>query len=99
MASVPFIVPTLSPSGAIHFAAVKQNAIAQDVIDVLASLEEVKEDILGDLPELPNSWAIQRIRKEPQGRTWSEDELKSVGNGMYTLDPQLILLSVCFLLV
>lgn len=66
MAAVPLIVPTLSPSGALHFAAVRKEATAQDIIDALSVLDEVKEDILGDLQE--EGWAIQRILHGLEGR-------------------------------
>ncbi|KIM29475.1 hypothetical protein M408DRAFT_8151 [Serendipita vermifera MAFF 305830] len=69
MTSVPLIVPTLSPSGAIHFAAVRREATAQDIIDALSVLDEVKEDILGDLQE--NAWAVQRIHRGLEGRLLS----------------------------
>jgi len=66
MAAVPLIVSTLSPSGALHFAAVRKEATAQDIIDALSVLDEVKEDILGDLQE--EGWAIQRILHGVEGR-------------------------------
>jgi diaphanous 1 len=79
MAAVPFIVPTLSPSGALHFAAVDQSATAQDIIDTLSVLEDVQKDILGDLPE--SGWAIQRICKHDPGKTWDANEVTRIGNG------------------
>lgn len=79
MAAQPLIVPTLSPSGALHFAAVTPNATAQDIIDALSVLEEVRDEILGDL--LDSGWAIQRIRKQAAGTTESDDG-KSLGNGL-----------------
>ena len=66
MAAVPLLVPTLSPSGALHFATVGEQATAQDVINVLSVLDEVKEDILGDLQEA--GWAIQKIFRGLDGR-------------------------------
>ncbi|PVF96346.1 FH2-domain-containing protein [Serendipita vermifera] len=80
MAAVPFIVPTLSPSGALHFAAVDQSATSQDIIDALSVLDDVQKDILGDLPE--SGWAIQRIRKHDPGTTWDANALTQVGNGI-----------------
>lgn len=73
-AAQQLIVPTLSPSGALHFAAVGHNATAQDIIEALSVLEEVTQDILGDLEDA--GWAIQRIRKQPL-----EDDLRTFGNG------------------
>lgn len=79
MSAVPFVVPTLSPSGAVHFAAVKQDPVAQDIIDALSENEEVITDILGDLA--PSGWAIQRVPKEASTGTWNEEDLRNYGNG------------------
>lgn len=79
MAAAPLIVPTLIPSGALHFAAVQQSATAQDVIDALSTLEEVRDDVLGDLED--GRWAVQRIRRPLPGKAWEEKELKELGNG------------------
>ncbi|KAG8790334.1 hypothetical protein FRC17_008923, partial [Serendipita sp. 399] len=79
MAEPPFIVPTLSPSGALHFAAVTKDATAQDIIDALATLEDVNEDILGGLEDA--SWGVQRIRRPSPGG-WDEAELRRFGNGL-----------------
>lgn len=73
------IVPTILCSGSLHFASVKQDGAVQDVIDSLVALEEVREDVLGDLQ--PEGWAIQRIRKEHNGRAWEEEELEAFGDG------------------
>lgn len=73
------IVPTILCSGSLHFASVSHGAIVQDVIDSLVALEEVQTDVLGDLQS--QGWAIQRIRKEHNGRTWEEEELEALGDG------------------
>ena len=75
------IVPTVLPSGALHFASVRHDGTVSDVISSLSALDEVKADILGDLP--PCGWAIQLIRKESPGRQWEEDVLESLGDGTY----------------
>ncbi len=74
------IVPTVLPSGSVHFASVQQHGTVADVINALSDLDEVKTDILGDLH--PRGWAIQLIRKETPGRQWEETELESLGDGM-----------------
>ena len=75
------IVPTVLPSGSLYFASVRQDGTVGDVINSLLVLDEVKSDILGDLP--PRGWAIQLVRKASPGRQWEEDELESLGDGMY----------------
>ncbi|KAG8831474.1 hypothetical protein FRC18_006477, partial [Serendipita sp. 400] len=79
MAAPPLIVPTLSPSGAIHFAAVTQDATVQDIIDALSTLDDVKEDILGGLEDC--GWDVQKIRRSPPSG-WDEAELRQFGNGL-----------------
>ena len=74
------IVPTVSPSGSLHFASVQQHGTVADVIHALSDLDEVKSDILGDLR--PRGWTVQLIRKEAPGRQWEEAELESLGDGM-----------------
>jgi diaphanous 1 len=75
------IVPTVLSSGSLQFASVQQEGTVSDVIDSLIILDEVKSDILGDLP--PCGWAIQLVRKEPPGRQWEEYELESLGDGTW----------------
>lgn len=79
----PLIVPTLSPSGALHFAAVKPNATAQDIIDALSGLDEVRDEVLDDLPD--SGWAVQRIRKQLESGSQSETQLVSLGHGLFIL--------------
>lgn len=76
------IVPTILCSGSLHFASVSHDAVVQDVIDSLVTLEEVREDVLGDLQ--PQGWALQRIRKEHNGRAWEEEELEALGDGQFS---------------
>ena len=75
------IVPTVLPSGSLHFASIQHDGTVGDVINSLSALDEVKSDVLGDLP--PSGWAIQLVRKESPGRQWEEDELESLGDGEY----------------
>ena len=75
------IVPTLLPTGALHFATVPSTATVSDVISILSSRAEVVKDVLGDWKD-NKKWAIQRIRSEDNGRQWEEDELNSLGDGV-----------------
>lgn len=75
------IVPTVLPSGLLHFVSIQHDGTVGDVINSLSALDEVKSDVLGDLP--PSGWAIQLIRKESPGRKWEEDDLKLLGDGKY----------------
>jgi len=79
----PLIVPTLLTTGSLHFASVKPDSTARDVIDSLVALDEVRVDILGDLEEA--GWALQQIHREESGRIWEERELKAIGNGQIVL--------------
>ncbi|KZV75329.1 hypothetical protein PENSPDRAFT_624395 [Peniophora sp. CONT] len=79
------IVPTLLPTGALHFATVPNSATISDVISILSSRSEVVRDVLGD--DLSgDDWAMQRIRTEANGRQWEEDELNSLGDGILNKD-------------
>ena len=80
MSSDVLIVPVITVSSHLHFAEVGHDATAQDVIDDLSKREEVKLDVLGDLEDA--GWALQRIRVERNGRTWEEEELETLGDGM-----------------
>lgn len=73
------IVPTLLPTGSLHFAAVRNDSVVQDVLNTLTDIREVQEDILGDWQ--CDRWAIQRIRKEASGRQWDENELEHLSDG------------------
>jgi diaphanous 1 len=75
----PMIVPTVLVTGSLHFAEVHEKSTAQDVIDALVSVNEVTNEILGDLEDY--GWALQRIRVEQYGRPWEEEELEALGDG------------------
>lgn len=79
MADHALIVPVVLPLGSLHFATVSRDGTVQDVVENLVSNHEVTTEILGDLPAY--GWALQRIRKEHNGRQWEEDELEALGNG------------------
>lgn len=79
MPSTSIIVPTILTSGALHFASVGPEDTAQDVIDALVKVDEVRSEVLGDLED--RGWALQKIRVEQSGRQWEEDELEGLGDG------------------
>ncbi|GLB34079.1 putative diaphanous FH3 domain contatinign protein [Lyophyllum shimeji] len=79
MPSNSLIVPTVLVTGSLHFAEVPEDSIAEDVIHVLIVMDEVKDEILGDLED--HGWALQRIRVEPSGRPWEETQLEALGDG------------------
>ena len=79
MADHTLIVPVVLPSGSLHFATVSRDGTVQDVVENLVSNPEITADILGDLP--PYGWALQKIRREYNGRQWEEEELEALGNG------------------
>lgn len=81
MSDDSLIVPTLLPTGSLHFAAVKSDSVVKDVLDTLANMEEVQEDILGDW--WCDRWAMQKIRKETPGRQWDELELEHLSDGEF----------------
>ena len=79
MPSDPLIVPTVVPGGSLHFATIPCEGTVQDVLDALVSNADVTAEVLGDLK--PYGWAVQRIRREHNGRQWEEDDLEALGNG------------------
>jgi diaphanous 1 len=79
MPDSPLIVPVLITNGSLQFATISNNGTVQDVIDVLTRQPEVREGVLNDLQS--NTWALQKIRKEHNGRTWEEEELESLDDG------------------
>lgn len=83
MTDNPLIVPVILTSGSLHFAAIKPDGLVQDVIDALVQLDEVVPEILGGLEA--ETWALQRIRKEHNGRQWEEEELEGLGDGRFLL--------------
>lgn len=87
MPAEALVVPTILPTGAVHFAEVGQDATAQDVLNALVTVDEVKQDVLGSLEE-NYGWALQKVRNEHSGRPWEEDELEALGDGQWYESPQ-----------
>ena len=83
MADHALIVPVVLPSGSLHFATISRDGTVQDVVENLVSNFEITAEILGDLP--PYGWALQKIRREHNGRQWEEEELEALGNGARSL--------------
>lgn len=83
MSGDSLIVPVAIPSGSLHFATVSSDCAVEDVIRFLLINGEGTSEVLGDLEEY--GWAMQRIRKEPTGRQWEEEELESLGNGLFCI--------------
>jgi diaphanous 1 len=75
------IVPIVLTTGSLRFAEVQEAAVAQDVINSLAAVEEVRTEMIGDLED--HGWALQSIRAERNGRPWEEDELEALGDGQF----------------
>ena len=81
MAEQSLIVPVVLPSNSLHFATVPSQGTAQDVVEVLIANAEVRSEILGNLQS--SRWALQKIRREHNGRQWEEEELEALGTGEY----------------
>ncbi|KAJ3532310.1 hypothetical protein NM688_g7443 [Phlebia brevispora] len=84
MADQTLIVPVVLSSGSLHFANILRDGTVEDVVENLVVDREVVEGILGDLS--PYGWALQRVRREHNGRQWEEDELEALGNGLLQPD-------------
>jgi diaphanous 1 len=85
MSTDPLVVPLVLVTGSLHFVQVQEDARADDVVEAALDLEGLRDEVLGDLED--SGWALQRIRTEQPGRTWEEDELLSLGDGMSPLEP------------
>lgn len=79
MADQPLIVPVILPSSSLHFATISPNGTVQDIVETLVADQEITSEVLGELQ--PYGWALQKIRREHNGRQWEEDELEALGNG------------------
>jgi hypothetical protein len=79
MADSSLIVPVILVTGSLHFAEIRKDGKAQDVVNFLLETEGTKTEILGDLED--SGWALQQIRVEQSGRSWEEDELIALGDG------------------
>lgn len=78
MADGSLIVPVLTNTS-LQFATIRPDGVVQDLLDALTALDEVHNDILGDLPS--QQWAIQNIRNHRCGRPWEEEELEALEQG------------------
>ncbi|KAG2105125.1 armadillo-type protein [Suillus discolor] len=83
MADDSLIVPVLLANGSLHHPSVASDALAQDIIGVLTTQEEVISSILGELQD--TGWALQHVCSQPNGRKWEEAELEALGDGI--IDP------------
>lgn len=83
MSENPLIVPTVLPSGTLHFVTIAHAGTVEDVLENLSANAEATAEILGDLE--PYGWALQKVRKYADGKQWEEDELEALGNGMCTV--------------
>ena len=88
------VVPTILPTGSLHFAELATNGKAQDVIEFLLAAEGLKQEILGDLEDC--GWALQRARSERSGRPWEEDELMALGDGEHVVISVTLILTYSF---
>lgn len=79
MSEDSLILPTVTPSGSLHFATVQSSGTIQDVLNALLEEQGVAAEVLGDLE--PYGWALQKVRREPNGRQWEEEELEGLSNG------------------
>jgi diaphanous 1 len=78
MSKGPLIVPVLT-NISLQFAKIEPDGTIRDLIDALVELEEVKNDILGDLE--PKGWAVQSIQIHTNGKIWEEEELETLDTG------------------
>lgn len=70
--------PVLLLDGSLQYPSISADTIAQDLIETLIQLDEVKCTVLD---VVPSAWVLQRVRKEKQGRKWDEGELLALGDG------------------
>lgn len=78
MADDAIVVPVLLLNGRIEYPAISPNATAQNLVDILACLEQVKATV-SNVPS--PAWALQRVRKEKTGRRWEPAELDALDTG------------------
>lgn len=91
MANDPLIVPVLLANGYLHCPTVSSDALAKDLIATLTIHKEVTSGVVGDLHD--TGWALQRVRRYPNGRKWEEAELEAIGDGEH----RAIVPSSCFM--
>lgn len=79
--NAPLVAPILLPNGSIHFAAIKHEGTAQDVITALLETSEVKDEVLDDLaPGYVDAggWGLQKVVKNEAGRAWEDTEIENL---------------------
>lgn len=74
----PLVVSVLLLDGSLQYPSISADTTAQDLIETLIRLDEVKGTVL-DVAS--SAWALQRVRKEKLGRSWDETELVTLGDG------------------
>jgi len=79
MTDGPLIVPVLLANGSLHCPTVSSDVLAKDLIDTLTVHEEVKSSVLEGLHDA--GWALQHVRRHPNGHKWEEAELEALGDG------------------
>ena len=71
-------IPVLLLDGTLQHPSISADTTAQDLIETLIQLDDVKCTVLD---AAPSAWALQRVRKEKPGRLWDERELLTLGDG------------------
>lgn len=74
----PLTVPVLLLDGSLRYPSISADTTAEDLIETLIQLDEVKCTVLD---VAPSAWGLQRVRKEKPGRSWDETELAALGDG------------------
>ncbi|KAF8443028.1 hypothetical protein L210DRAFT_3153707 [Boletus edulis BED1] len=74
----PLTVPVLLLDGSLQSPSISPDTTAQDLIETLIQLDEVKRTVLDVVA--PSDWTLRRVRKEKPGRLWDETELATLGD-------------------
>lgn len=80
------MVPVLLLDGSLQYPPISTDTTAQDLIETLIQLDEVKCTVID---VTPSDWALQRVRKEKPGRLWDEIELAALSDGEHSVDTRL----------
>lgn len=72
------MAPVLLLDGSLQYPSILPDTTAQDLIETLIQLDDVKRTVLD---VAPTDWALQRVRKEKPGRLWDETELAALSDG------------------
>lgn len=76
-------VPVLLLDGSLQYPSISADTTAQDLLETLIQLDEVKRTVLD---VAPSAWELQRVRREKPGRLWDETELLTLGDGKDSVD-------------